>query len=154
MANELTKLGRPATGLARYYMDCGWYRHPRFVGLPPETLFVFEAAVGYCHEHESNGDVPSNVEDLAMALGVRTATVRKAIPALLDRHAIEDCGELLHIRGYEDHNPTAEEIQARMKERSTAGSLGNHIRWHKNKGVVDIECAFCMEEGSHADATF
>lgn len=145
MADERTRLGRPATGLPRYYMDVGWYRHPRFAGLPPETLFVFEAAIGYCHEHESNGDLPADTEDLSLALGVRLSIVRKAVPQLIDRCAFEDLGELLHVRKYEDHNPTASEIRARADERSESGAYGNHVRHHEKKGVVSDGCKFCAE---------
>lgn len=143
MAPERTRLGHAATGLPRYYMDVGWYRHIRFAGLPVETLFVFEASVGYCHEHGSSGDLPADTEDLSLALGIKHSIVRKAVPQLLERCAFEDLGELLHIRSFEDHNPTADEIRARSDERSEAGARGNHVRHHEQKGVINDDCKFC-----------
>lgn len=136
-------LGRPARGLPRYYMDCGWYRHPRFAGLPVEALFVFEAAVGYSTEHATDGLMPAHPEDLAAALGLRASVVKKALPKLLDRHALERHGDQLRVRGWADHNPTAAEVEARQAERSRSGKRGNHERWHVGKGVVDPSCEFC-----------
>lgn len=145
MANHTpaTTLGRPATGLPRYYMDVGWYRHPRFVGLAPDVLFVFEAAVGYCYEHATSGDLPRDAEDLSLNLGVKLSVVKRAVTQLIERHAFEDCGSILHIRNFENHNPTGEEIQARTNERSSTGSYGNHVRWHINENKVDPDCDHC-----------
>ena len=138
-----TSLGRPATGLPRYYMDVGWYRHPRFTGLAPDVLFVFEAAVGYCYEHATSGELPRGSEDLSLNLGVKMSAVKRAVTALIERGAFEDRGCSLHIRNFEEHNPTGEEIQARTSERSSAGAYGNHVRWHEKKGVTDADCEFC-----------
>lgn len=151
MPAERTRLAHAATGLPRYYMDVGWYRHPRFAGLPVDTLFVLEACVGYCHQHALDGDLPRDPEDLALALGIKVSTVRKAVTKLIERHVLEDLGELLHIRGYEDHNPTGDEIKARADERSKAGARGNHVRWHEKEGVIDDDCEFCQasHNGSH-----
>lgn len=151
MAAESTRLAHAATGLPRYYMDVGWYRHIRFSGLSVDVLFVFEASIGYCHQHATSGDLPRHPEDLALALGIRPTIVKKAVDKLIERHAYEDLGELLHIRGYEDHNPTGDEIKARSEERSKAGARGNHVRWHEKEGVVDDTCEFCINSvnGSH-----
>lgn len=139
-----TSLARLATGLPRYFMDCGWYRHPRFAGLPIEALFVFEAAVGYSTQHGSDGELPADHEDLSLALGIRAAVVKKAINALIERQAVEvSCGRLV-IRGWESHNPTSAEVRQRASERSASGSLGNHRRWHEQKGEFDANCQFCV----------
>lgn len=151
MADDRTKLGRPATGLPRYYMDVGWYRHPRFLGLPLEALFVFEASIGYCYEHELSGDLPSHHEDLATALGLRATAVKKAIPLLIDRGVYERTGDGLVIRNYADHNPTGEEVQRRAAEKSSAGSWGNHKRWHLDRNIIAEDCDHCLSShlGSH-----
>lgn len=140
----MTTLGRPANGLPRYYMDCGWYRHPRFVGLTPEALFVFSAMIGYCTQHALDGDLPGNPDDLSMALGIRPQAIKKALPALVERHILEDLGELVHVRNWENHNPTSDEMKAKAAERSKAGARGNHVRWHEKEGVFDEGCEFCI----------
>lgn len=142
----MTQLGRPAKGLPRYYMDCGWYRHPRFVGLMPEVLFVFEAMVGYCTQHGTNGHAPAHPEDLSIALGIRASVVKKALPRLLERDALFEEGAEVVVRGWGSHNPTSEEVEDLSRERSKAGTRGNHVRWHTERGVADPDCEFCRKE--------
>lgn len=141
----MSSLARPAKGLPRYFMDCEWHRHPRYVGLDPAVLFTFSAIVGYCTQHGTEGYAASNHEDLAMAIGVKASVVKKSLPLLIDRDALIDKGHEVYVRGWSDHNPTNAEVEDRAKERSVAGTRGNHIRWHANKSVVDPDCTFCME---------
>lgn len=136
-------LGRPATGLPRYFMDCGWYRHPNYAGLPVEALFLMEAIVGYSTEHATDGRAPADPEDLAAALGVRISIARKGLRPLLDRGRLQLAGTEVKVPGWEDHNPTAAEIEAHTAERSTAGAKGNHQRWHVEKGVTKPGCPWC-----------
>lgn len=138
-------LGRPATGLPRYYMDCGWYRHPNFAGLPVESLFLMEAVVGYSTEHATDGRAPADPEDLAAALGVRVSITRKGLQPLLDRGRLERIGSEIRVPGWEDHNPTAAEVEAHTAERSRSGVKGNHLRWHVQKGVVKPDCPWCVD---------
>lgn len=151
MPPDQIRLGRPATGLPRYYMDVGWYRHPRFLGLPLDALFVFEASVGYCYEHGLSGELPGHHEDLAAALGLRANVVKKAIPQLLERKAFQRDGDQLVIRSYADHNPTGAEVQRMVADKSAAGSWGNHKRWHLDRGIIADGCDHCQQSqnGSH-----
>ena len=148
MPPRTAALGRPAKGLPRYFMDVGWYRHPRFAGLSVESLFVFEAAVGYCTEHATDGHLPADHEDLAAALGLRLSWVKKAITPLLDRKIMTRSGAEIVVRNWADHNPTRDEIEAHARERSRSGSLGNHKRWHEGKGVSDPDCEHCSDPDS------
>lgn len=142
---DQTKLARPATGLPRYYMDVGWYRHPRFLGLSLDILFVFEASIAYCYEHGLSGELPAHPDDLAVALGLRASAVKRAKPKLLERGAWETDGDQLAIRNYADHNPTGSEVQRMVTEKSAAGSWGNHKRWHLDRGVTADDCDHCLQ---------
>ncbi|QXC59344.1 hypothetical protein KSP35_13120 [Aquihabitans sp. G128] len=149
MPRPAPSLSRQVKGLPRYYMDCGWYRHPRFAGLTPDALFVFEAAVGYCTEHATDGTMPGHHEDLAAALGLRASAVKKALTPLLDRGALSrtDSGEIA-IRNWAEHNPTTAEVEAYNEAKSRSGALGNHTRWHVARGVTDPECDLCAAPNS------
>ncbi len=143
-------ISRQVKGLPRYYMDCGWYRHPRFAGLAPDALFLFEAAVGYCTEHATDGIMPGHHEDLAAALGLRASHVKKALGALLERGALVPGDGTIAIRNWAEHNPTSAEVEEFNRSKAKSGALGNHKRWHESRGVVDPECEFCdSQEGSH-----
>lgn len=138
-----SSLGRPAAGLPRYYMDCGWYRHPKFRNLPVEALFLFEAGIGYCTEHASDGAMAGDVEQLSLDLGVRLAIVRKGVKALTERGIWRADGDTMWIVGFADHNPTKAELDEYLESRSRSGVLGNHKRWHEGKGRTDADCPFC-----------
>lgn len=64
-------------------------------------------------------------------------------------HAEEEEGYLFHDwsrwQGFTDEEPP--------RDASTSGRVGNHTRWHVNKGVVDPECEFCIapESGAMSD---
>lgn len=140
-----TPIGRPAKGLPRYYMDVGWYRHPKFAGLAPDVLFVFEAIIGYCTQFNTGGRAPSHHEDLGVALGVRPSLVKKALPLFIQRGAVVKDGDTIHVDGYTDHNPSAAEVEQRQQEQSKSGSYGNHVRWHENKGITAPDCEHCRK---------
>lgn len=139
-------LGRPATGLGRYYMDCGWYRHPKFAGLPIEALFLFEAGVGYCTEHNTNGVMAGDIEQLSLDLGIRLSAVRKGARTLLERgrwRRRED--GTIEIVGYIDHNPMAEEVTEFVEVQRARSVYGNHVRHHVNKQVRKDDCPHCRD---------
>lgn len=144
-------LGRPAAGLPRYYMDCGWYRHPKFRGLPIEALFVFEAGVGYSTEHASDGLMAGDLEQLSLDLGIKHSTVRKGAAALIDRGAWRIEGDVIRIAGWADHNPTKGELDEYRQVKSKQGSYGNHRRWHVERNKPDPTCTLCVSEGLTAN---
>lgn len=136
-------LGRAATGLPRFWMDVGWWRGRRFAGLPLDALALVQCIVGYGNEHSTDGHVPADPEALAAALGLRASHVKKAIRPLLDRGLLQPDGHELVLVGFEDHNPTRDQVEAYTAERSTLGSKGNHKRWHEARGVIDPTCEWC-----------
>lgn len=139
-------LGRLATGLPRFYMDVGWWRHPTYAGLDEATLFVAHAAVGYCTEHGTDGTMPGDPDALAQAIGVRTASARKAVKLLVERGAWVHDGPFLQIAGYAQHNPTKAEVGEYAEQRSVLARKGNHQRWHVDRGVVDEACELCRDD--------
>lgn len=141
-----SSLGRLATGLPRFYMDVGWWRHPTYAGLDEATLFVAHAAVGYCTEHGTDGTMPGDADALAQAIGVRTASARKAVKLLVERGAWVHDGPFLRIAGYAQHNPTKAEVTEYADQRSALSRKANHQRWHVARGVVDDACDLCRTD--------
>lgn len=146
-APKTSALGRPAAGLSRYYMDCGWYRHPKFAGQPLEALFLFEAAVGYCTEHATDGRMAADLEQLSLDLGVRLSVVRKGAKALIDIGVWRHTGDSIVVVGWAGHNPTKGELDEYRQVKSKQGSYGNHRRWHVDRDKPDAECDHCLQEG-------
>lgn len=50
------------------------------------------------------------------------------------------------------YQPDAYTLQLVREAESKAGSLGNHRRWHKRRGVFDPQCDHCVKEQQEATA--
>lgn len=146
-----TPLGRHARGLPRYYLDVGWQRHPAFVGIGVDGLALFPLVVGYATEHGTDGRLPATDEELALGLGVRLAMVERGVAELVGRGVLIDDASTGHLMlaGWADHNPTRIEVEEHARERSQAGTLGNHRRWHEGRGITVADCVHCA---GHDDA--
>jgi hypothetical protein len=51
--------------------------------------------------------------------------------------------------GYSFHEwvgrqPSAEDVKRVAESKGTAGARGNHLRWHKRRGVKDPDCEWCL----------
>ncbi|GAA4071026.1 hypothetical protein GCM10022248_44280 [Nonomuraea soli] len=53
-------------------------------------------------------------------------------------------GYLFH--DWADFQPTKEEAAAARQKKSVGANLGNHRRWHADRGIRDPECPFCLDE--------
>jgi hypothetical protein len=146
-------LGRPATGLPRFYMDVDWHRGPKWAGAGADALLVHSIAVGYCTKHNTDGRLPGDPEDLSLALGIKLSVVRKALKELVDGRRWDHDGQALVIVGYAGHNPLAAEVAEHTERQRTRGSLGNHKRWHVDRGIVDETCPYCSSPGDDRQAT-
>lgn len=148
-------LGRPASGLPRYYMDTGWWRSRRFAGLPLDSIGLMQCIVSHGTEHATDGHVPADPEDLAAAVGLRAREVRKALKPLVDRGILTRIGSGIGsefvVDGWAEHNPTKAEVEAMTDERSSLGKSGNHKRWHVDRGVIEPTCSLCMQ-GERTDS--
>lgn len=144
-------IGRGAGGLPRYYLDVGWWRHKRFAGLDSNALFIAQAAISYGNEHGSDGHMPADSEDLAMALGVRHSDLIRAHSDLIRIGFWIKIRSEMVVRDWAQHNPTSGEIEELAEERSTLGARGNHVRWHLSRGFLQPGCKFCDEEGPNGD---
>jgi hypothetical protein len=105
------------------------------------AMGVWALAGSWCMANETDGFVPETVlsrwgtkRDAARLVEVgfwRTAT----------RHG--EPGWRFH--DWLKYQPDARTMRLKQEAESEAGSLGNHKRWHRNRGVVDPECKFCQE---------
>lgn len=122
-------LMKPSSGLPKFAADCGFWRHPRWLGADIDELGLFVAGVSYCYEHGTDGSLPPR-STLAAGLGLPEKQVRKALEKLLQRGALIDCVTYIEIDGYLDHNPSAKEVTTAKERRSKAGKKGADARWN------------------------
>lgn len=137
-------LAKKAAGLPRFMLDCGWWRSPKWRGVTLDEMGLFQALVSYCHEHATDGVLPSSDdEELAMALGLRAKEVRKAKAAMSKRGVLVDGPNGLEIAGYADHNPTRREIEEDRARKTAAALKANHTRHHVERNRSDPDCELC-----------
>lgn len=141
-----TSLARSATGLARFYLDCGFWRTRSFRSLPLDALGLWVCLVGACNEQATDGRLPADPEDLAAAVGLRLSRVKKPLATLIKAGRITVDGDELEIVGFSDHNPTSKEVAEYTEERSRQGGRGNHVRWHENQHRWTADCPMCIED--------
>lgn len=108
------------------------------------AMGVWVLAGSWCMASETDGFVPTDVLN-------RWGTKRDADKLVevgfwfVDTQDGED-GWRFH--DWLTYQPDARTMRLVKDAESQAGSLGNHKRWHRNRGVKDPECRFCQEAES------
>lgn len=54
-------------------------------------------------------------------------------------------GRGFRFHQWEERNPRREEVQEARTSKSARAILGNHKRWHEERGKTDPECPHCNE---------
>lgn len=123
-----------------FKVDDRFHSHPKALATSLAALGLWSVAGSWSSDHHTGGFVPDH-----------------AIP-LLTRGASELVAELVASGlwkrtrgGYQFHdwdamNPTKEEAMAQKSRKSSGGTLGNHRRWHTDRGVTKADCPFCLDE--------
>lgn len=119
-------------------VDDQMFSHPKTLSIPRKdrlaAIGLWTLAGSWCSLNKKGGLLPAYmVEELG-------GTARLA-QALVDARLWEPVDQSYQFHDWGDLNPTAEEAQAKAGERSRAGSLGNHRRWHQNK--PSDTCGYC-----------
>src|SRR5690606_5302605 len=123
-----------------FKVDDRFHAHPKALAVSLAALGPWTAAGSWSSANCTGGEVPDHV-----------------IP-LLSRGSSELADELVRaglwrrIRGgyrfhdWDDFNPNRDEAAAKSSQKSIAGALGNHRRWHVGLGVTDPNCTYCQKE--------
>lgn len=112
----------------RYRRD----RAIRSAGIAAELLYIRSLA------HARGNDTGGVIEDYDLPdLTAGMADGHSAVAALVRVGLwVQDSPESWRIRSYEKWNPPS--------DRSADGKLGNHKRWHRDRGIVAPDCAYCV----------
>lgn len=51
------------------------------------------------------------------------------------------------VHDFDEWQMTTDEIDEARDVKSTAGSLGAHVKWHVNRGITDPDCELCQTDG-------
>lgn len=116
------------------------HRKARMAG--KAAMGVWALAGSWCMSSMTDGFVPVSV---LSRWGTRGDAEKLVASGFWD--SAEKDGE----KGWQFHDwlkyqPDARTMQLKQEAESVAGSFGNHIRWHKRRGVKDPECTHCQDE--------
>lgn len=116
-----------------------FFDHPKTLALSEPAQVHILRLWAYCGRYLTDGKVP------AVMVHQRGPEVAAE---LLDGGWIEDRGEDgLWCHDYLDHQPSKEQVQKRLADKTTKaaehGRRGAHTAHHVNKGVHDPSCPYC-----------
>jgi hypothetical protein len=113
--------------------------HPKIAALSDKGFRVLVTTWGWCSKHRTDGRVPIRVWKKRGTVKVRAELVAAGL--------VELCGDFALMHDYLAHQRSAQQIADDISEKKRGGRLGNHRRWHTDRGVYDEGCEFCQESG-------
>lgn len=123
------------------------FTHPKFIGLTDAGKLWLIELWAWCNAHKTDGIVPKT---WAMSKG------KKVFDQLCSQGWIEPHdAHHVSMHDYLAHQKSKAELEELSAERSVAGrrgaTIGNHRRWHVNRGVFDKSCEHCADLSSEPD---
>lgn len=105
------------------------------------AMGVWVLAGSWCMASETDGFVPASIL-------TRWGTKRDAarlVEVGFWRTATRNGESGWRFHDWLKYQPDARTTRLKQEAESVGGSHGNHVRWHKRRGVHDPECKFCLE---------
>jgi hypothetical protein len=94
-------------------------------------------------EHASMGRLELSPEELAVVMELDALGPEEVVRALVEARLVDRDGEdALVVHGWLDQPHTG----AFYQQRSVAGALGAHKRWHVQEGIVEPSCSYCQPQ--------
>lgn len=120
-----------------------WFRVDDNLAFHSKTIAAGNAAMGlwvragaWSMQQLTDGFIPAHV---ARQLGTRPECKRLCETGLW-REA--DDGYQFHEWG--ERQPSSDDVKRAAEAKGNAGARGNHMRWHKRRGVKDPDCDWCL----------
>lgn len=120
-----------------------WFRvddnlafHTKAVMAGNGAMGLWVRAGSWAMQQLSDGLVPT---DVARLLG-SPAEARRLVEVGL--WAKSEGGYSFHE--WEGRQPSAADVKRAAEVKGTSGARGNHLRWHKRRGVTDPDCEWCQ----------
>jgi hypothetical protein len=121
-------------------LDDAMPNHPKVMAAGPQGFALDVAGICYSNKHSTDGFIP----DYALpAVCPSLSSPRKWARRLVEvgRWVAVDGGWRIH--DIEDFQFTRAEMEDRETAKSEKAAKANHVRWHKQRGVVDPNCSLC-----------
>lgn len=129
-----------------FFVDDSFHSHPKPTAASLAAIGLWTAAGSWSSNHLTDGFVPDH--QISQLSRGQVELAKELVAAGLWRRT---------KGGYQFHeweadaagiarNPTRSEAIAKRSKMASGGQLGNHRRWHVDKGRIDPKCAFCQGE--------
>lgn len=112
--------------------------HPKVAALSDKAFRLLITTWGWCSRHRTDGRVPLPVWKKRGTKGARDELERAGL--------VEPHGDHVLMHDYLEHQRSAELIAEKVEAKRRGARLGNHRRWHEERGVHDPECEFCLSD--------
>jgi hypothetical protein len=121
-----------------FKVDDSFHAHPKVLATDADAIGLWVVAGAWSSAHLTEGFVPDHA--LPRLLPGSVALARKLVTAGLWRRVRG--GHQFH--DWTEYQPTKEEATAARDGMSSGGALGNHRRWHVDKGRKNASCRYCQ----------
>lgn len=128
-----------------FKVDDSFYDHPKTEELSDSAIALWTRAGSYCARHLTDGFISHRKAD---RMCDNPAT---AITELVDAGLWERESDGYRFHDWHEYQPTREEALAASKAKSVGGAVGNHRRWHVERGRVDPQCPYCADPHRSTD---
>jgi hypothetical protein len=118
-----------------------FFSHPKVRKAGRDSALLFLAGLGYCGRYLTDGAIPKDALDVIAA---EAWTTKKAATKLVQQNLWHDMGEHYQVHDWHQWNRTRDEAEEKRTKKSGAGALGNHRRWHVDRGITDPGCELCQ----------
>ncbi|TYK47175.1 hypothetical protein [Actinomadura decatromicini] len=112
--------------------------HPKVDGLSDKAFRLLVEAWCWCSRHLTDGHMPAATWRKRSTTRARRELVAAGLAVLLDDDSVR-------FHDYLEHQRSADEVAAAKAAKGSGGSLGNHRRWHEDRGIVKPGCPFCPQ---------
>lgn len=111
--------------------------HPKIAAMSDKAFRLLITTWGWCSRHRTDGQVPLAVWKKRGTKGARDELERIGLAVLKNNTVV--------MHDYLEHQRSSELIAEKVESKKRGGRLGNHRRWHEERGVHDLACEFCVE---------
>lgn len=122
--------------------DFYWFRvhdhideHPKIERLSDAAFRLIIETWAYCRRSANDGRIDDAVW--------RKRSKPRARRELADAGLVEHHPGFVQVHDYLDWQQSAAEIDEARAKKSKAGALGNHKKWHAERGRFDPSCEYC-----------
>lgn len=112
--------------------------HPKTAALSDKAFRLLVTTWGWCSRHRTDGRVPVAVWKKRGTKGARDELERAGLVEPGEGHMV--------MHDYLEHQRSAELIAEKVEAKKRGARLGNHRRWHEERGIYDPACEFCLED--------